>query len=480
MMSKAHLLPGAFDFTSRATIRIVAFVAAVVLVGATFSAVFGKHIVIEPITVPHALEEDGYSGTVVSRLLLEEIQAIRQSGDTLRYLTGSDDPKERAIFRMEDDFATLASIQVPSSSMSLRSLTVMLRGFLGIPERTITGAITITRPGGPDKPPLYTITFFSGSGVSVKSQENADLRKAIRLSANSIAGQFAPVSLAAHHLKNHELSEVRRLADELTWKYPKEGLVLRGLYEINFCEVRRCKDEENKERIKDGIEYFKKALEEDPKFSEAYNAWGTALVRQGKDKHDEAIKKYEEALKLNPDNFLALRNRALVHKRNERYPEAIADYEKAIVLHLEDVDLFFDLGRAYEEVNDHKLAIKAYSGAIKLDSGYAMALNNRCYMRAAAGESSAIADCNDAVRLRADYQFLDSRAFAYLKLNELDKAIADYDRALAIQVQEWSLFGRGVAKRRKGDVADGDVDIAKALELDPKMDKRMEKLGVKP
>jgi tetratricopeptide (TPR) repeat protein len=59
----------------------------------------------------------------------------------------------------------------------------------------------------------------------------------------------------------------------------------------------------------------------------------------------------------------------------------------------------------------------------------------------------------------------DSRGFTYLKLGEFDKAIADYDQALLLNPKkESSLYGRGIAKLKKGDaLGQGDIEAAKAM-----------------
>jgi hypothetical protein len=48
-------------------------------------------------------------------------------------------------------------------------------------------------------------------------------------------------------------------------------------------------------------------------------------------------------------------------------------------------------------------------------------------------------------------------------MGRYDEAIADYDAALQIDSSKVaSLYGRGMAKRRKGDYAGGNIDIAAA------------------
>jgi hypothetical protein len=55
-----------------------------------------------------------------------------------------------------------------------------------------------------------------------------------------------------------------------------------------------------------------------------------------------------------------------------------------------------------------------------------------------------------------------------LKRGKLDKALADYDAALAIDPkQASSLYGRGLVKQKKGDASfAGDMTAAKSIDPD--------------
>jgi tetratricopeptide (TPR) repeat protein len=57
----------------------------------------------------------------------------------------------------------------------------------------------------------------------------------------------------------------------------------------------------------------------------------------------------------------------------------------------------------------------------------------------------------------------------YLKLGNLDAAIADYDAALSAKPElDSALYGRGLAKRKNGDGdgAERDIAAAKAINAD--------------
>jgi tetratricopeptide (TPR) repeat protein len=116
------------------------------------------------------------------------------------------------------------------------------------------------------------------------------------------------------------------------------------------------------------------------------------------------------------------------------------------------------------------------------------ALNARCWARALEGTDLPLAlkDCNAALR-RQDKsspfyaKVADSRGLAYLQMGDYDKSIADYDAALKINAKNaWSLYGRGIDKRRKQKTSDGDADIAQATALWPRVVEEFKRHGIAP
>jgi tetratricopeptide (TPR) repeat protein len=78
-----------------------------------------------------------------------------------------------------------------------------------------------------------------------------------------------------------------------------------------------------------------------------------------------------------------------------------------------------------------------------------------------------------------DRDTLASRGFTYLKLERYEAAIADYDAELRINPENpYTLFGRGIAKRMKGSSSGGDADIAAATAITSDIADEMAKLGV--
>jgi hypothetical protein len=64
-------------------------------------------------------------------------------------------------------------------------------------------------------------------------------------------------------------------------------------------------------------------------------------------------------------------------------------------------------------------------------------------------------------------------------MGDLDKSIADYDAALRLQPHRaWSLYGRGLAKVRKGLTTAGEADIAAATAIRPRIEDEARKHGI--
>jgi lipoprotein NlpI len=95
----------------------------------------------------------------------------------------------------------------------------------------------------------------------------------------------------------------------------------------------------------------------------------------------------------------------------------------------------------------------------------------------------ALDDCTKASSLAPKIpQILAYRGLVDLKLGQFDKALADYDAAFALTKipdhADW-LYGRGVAKLRKGDAAGGNVDIASTKAIKPDIAEEYAKYGIK-
>jgi tetratricopeptide (TPR) repeat protein len=140
-------------------------------------------------------------------------------------------------------------------------------------------------------------------------------------------------------------------------------------------------------------------------------------------------------------------------------------------------------GIAHEKAGQADAASADYATARQVADG-AMALNNICWALATQSVSLTLALdlCGSAVQQRPDFApFLDSLAFVLLRLGRYEEAVADYDQALKTRpLSAGSLYGRGIANRRRGEASAGDEDIKKAESVSPRIAVDFREYGVSP
>jgi tetratricopeptide (TPR) repeat protein len=108
-------------------------------------------------------------------------------------------------------------------------------------------------------------------------------------------------------------------------------------------------------------------------------------------------------------------------------------------------------------------------------------LANYCYVAGVAGllDSAELA-CQQSIEENShDIGQYDSLGYVHVRMKQWDKAIADYNKAIDDRPDlTLSLYGRGIAKRAKGDIAGGNADIAAATRDEPDIANIMKRLGV--
>lgn len=209
---------------------------------------------------------------------------------------------------------------------------------------------------------------------------------------------------------------------------------------------------------------------------------------------DGAISDCDEALRLLPNdrtnNWITLYNRANAFERKGEYDKAVADYDRLLQIDPKSANTLNSRGNAYRRKGDYKRAIDDFSRSIglnkntsrvgdSLDVGTTLA--NRCEARALAGDfAKALADCNEAIKLEPNETVpLGSRGFVYLKMAKIDEALSDFDAAVRQSPRRpFALYGRGIAKLRKGDDS-GHADMAAAKAISPSIDDEFARSGIR-
>src|SRR4051812_26206027 len=93
--------------------------------------------------------------------------------------------------------------------------------------------------------------------------------------------------------------------------------------------------------------------------SAAYNQRGSAYEQRGE--HDLAIADFNSAVKINPKNGEALRNRGDYHLAQNDVAMAMADYNQALAINPKSAEAFNQRGNAYMASDDIMHAMADYN-----------------------------------------------------------------------------------------------------------------------
>jgi tetratricopeptide (TPR) repeat protein/MinD-like ATPase involved in chromosome partitioning or flagellar assembly len=170
---------------------------------------------------------------------------------------------------------------------------------------------------------------------------------------------------------------------------------------------------------------------------------GPAVTAKGdeerdKKNFDEAIKKYTEAIRLDPSYGIAYYGRGLAYIGKERFDEALADFNEAIRLDANYVKAYVGRGDVYWQKRDLARALVDYNRAIELDP-----------------------KLSDAYTKRGK---------VLTEQNSLDKAVIDYNHAIELSPSDSTAYlWRGSARSKSGDYDHALTDFNNAIELNPKL-----------
>lgn len=236
------------------------------------------------------------------------------------------------------------------------------------------------------------------------------------------------------------------------------------------------------------IEVLTRALALNPRDTDAFHRRGD--VHLGQDRLDLAQADYEAALALDRDYLFSWLQLADIHGQQKRYVLAEQAYGEAIRVQPDNPTWQMLRGQLYSVMGRTEAAladleeVAERSPVLAADTAI-----RRAILRSLAGRfEQALALCNEVVALGEN---LSSGYFCegviYLHAKRADDAIDAFERALAAATdpglpptwRAWPLYGRGVARRLRGDAA-GDEDMRAAQAMDAALIPWMEIAHIRP
>jgi tetratricopeptide (TPR) repeat protein len=330
------------------------------LVFVVLEATFEDTIIIEPVSVPKALDERGYTGTAISRRLIDNVIKMNEEATT---------SKAREQYGSDSQFSEASAIRLPSSSVSIQTVVTLLRNSFNVAGNRISGEITI-EPPLEEKPPAdassnkqdarnarqfaLTVHLVKSGKRDSRTRRGEDLDKVLRLAALDILEKFDGAVLASYlihrsetdpAIPKDELVDIDDLLDRLMKSADRRQMP----WLLNIRGLRLDKQGRHDE----AEALYRRAITEfDRRFSPAYVNLAILMqngtIEGGK---EGAVALYRQALRFNPRYLAALNNLGTILSEQEDYDGAIDNLQKAIAadpnnprVHL----VYYHCARAFE------------------------------------------------------------------------------------------------------------------------------------
>lgn len=122
----------------------------------------------------------------------------------------------------------------------------------------------------------------------------------------------------------------------------------------------------------EAVKAFEEAVKLDPDLAEAHFRLGLSYEALGKRDESEAeykkaVETYKKYLADNPDDSEAHYNLGQTFAGLGQYSEAIREYRLATKLKEDDADMFYDLGLAYTKLAQYDAAAAAFTKSLEID-----------------------------------------------------------------------------------------------------------------
>ncbi len=181
-----------------------------------------------------------------------------------------------------------------------------------------------------------------------------------------------------------------------------------------------------------------------------------------------SITLFDHVLEVTHNNWLITNNRGLAYKNLGDYPQAMKDFDEAIRIKPEYAEAYYNRGLAHKALGNAGQAIADYSRAIRIKPNMAEAYNNRGNAYGESGDcNQALMDFNAALEINPSFaEAYMNRGNAYNCLGNYQQAIDDYGRAIE-QKPDYaaSYYNRAVAYSKMGNGKLAILDLKTAAGL---------------
>jgi tetratricopeptide (TPR) repeat protein/S1-C subfamily serine protease len=213
---------------------------------------------------------------------------------------------------------------------------------------------------------------------------------------------------------------------------------------------------------------FNRAIQLNPTFVHlALYGKGKALSNQAK--YQEAISALEASLVKQPNYTPVLILLSGIYSKDKQYEKALSALNNAIQIMPNNANIYNRKSRNLSALKRHQEALLVINQAIRLSPRAAFYTVRGNIYRDLKEYPKAIADYNKAIAINSEYvSAYNDRGIIYSVLKEYAKAIADFDKAIAINPGYIHAYNnRGITYSKSKEYAKAIADFDKAITIDP-------------
>jgi tetratricopeptide (TPR) repeat protein len=224
---------------------------------------------------------------------------------------------------------------------------------------------------------------------------------------------------------------------------------------------------ENKGQIDNAIKEFKKVTELNSLDTIAIHKLG--VLYSHNEKYDDADYWFNKLIEIDPKNSKPWYGKGINFNKSGNLEEAIKCFDKAIEINPNDEFSWLNKGSFLGEIGNPQEAIKCFDKAIEINPNCAEAL---CHKGTALGETNkyfeAIECFNSSLKIKSNPETWFQKGLLMGKHEKNEEALKCFNNVLEINPQfAIAYFFKGILLNLLGNHEEGEINLAKAIEIDP-------------
>ena len=215
------------------------------------------------------------------------------------------------------------------------------------------------------------------------------------------------------------------------------------------------------------VAFYDRSISTNPASAVAVYCRGTVVMQEEK-KYPEAIRDFEQALRIKPDYARAFLNRGFCREQLNDIDGAMGDYIKASRLNPLAYEPHFDMASLKNSQGLPLEALKEYDTVLKLYPVFYQGFTERAKVRLSLKDTlGALSDLDKAIRLSDQYPeaYLQRGVLRFQTLDDRG-ALADLNRAILLDDQYPEAYlDRGILKFQSGEFTEALIDLNRSILL---------------